>query len=170
MIPIQEMILIGPTQIEIEGRLYECRIGRGGVSNAKQEGDLKTPAGRLPLRYCYFRPDRVKEPASDLKLVGLTPADGWCDDPADPNYNQPVTLPYAARHEKLWREDPIYDLVIPLGYNDAPVEPGKGSAIFLHLMREDGAGTEGCIALKREDLLALLPRLAPDTVLVVPSF
>ena len=67
------------------------------------------------------------------------------------------------RHEKLWRDDDVYDLVIPIGYNDAPVISGKGSAIFLHVARNNYEPTEGCIALKIEDLLELLPLLSPQT-------
>ena len=81
---------------------------------------------------------------------------GWCDDPADPFYNRPILTPYRASHEKLWREDHVYDLIVPLGYNDHPVIPGKGSAIFLHVARQDYAPTEGCVACALPDLLALL--------------
>jgi L,D-peptidoglycan transpeptidase YkuD (ErfK/YbiS/YcfS/YnhG family) len=36
------------------------------------------------------------------------------------------------------------------------VERGRGSAIFLHLAREDGRPTEGCVALAPRDLNAVL--------------
>ena len=90
---------------------------------------------------------------------------GWCDDPAHPDYNRQVVLPFAASHEELWREDQIYDLVVVLGYNDDPVIPGKGSAIFLHLAREDFSPTEGCVACARTDLLDLLRTAKPGDAL-----
>lgn len=153
-----------------DGVEYECRIGRAGVSANKCEGDLTTPIGRFPMRWCYWRPDKLAEaPKTQLPLLEITPDDGWCDDPQDPLYNQPVVLPFEPSHEKLFRDDDVYDLVIPLGYNDDPAKPGKGSAIFMHLMRSDGVGTEGCVALKREDLLALLPRFSIHTHVVVES-
>jgi L,D-peptidoglycan transpeptidase YkuD (ErfK/YbiS/YcfS/YnhG family) len=139
---------------------YPCTIGRGGVSANKEEGDLKTPIGSFALRCVYYRPDRMEKPESQLPIIALTTEDGWCDDPIHPMYNKPVKLPFDGSHEKLWRADHIYDLIIPLGYNDEEIEPGRGSAIFMHLMRADGAGTEGCIALKKEDLLELLPHLS----------
>ncbi len=169
MTPIAEIVVVSATEVSVAGALYPCRIGRAGVSATKREGDLATPAGSFPLRLCYYRPDRMDAPVTGLKTIALTPADGWCDDPADPRYNQHVTLPYPARHEKLWRDDGIYDLIIPLGYNDDPIVPGHGSAIFLHLMREDGVGTEGCLALKRAHLLELLPGLSATTRVVVPA-
>lgn len=151
-----------------DGRRYRCTIGRGGIRDDKREGDLATPRGSFHLRQCYWRPDRMAAPKTQLPLIALTPEHGWCDDPNHPDYNKPVTLPFPARHEKLWREDHIYDLIIPLGYNDGPIIPGHGSAIFLHLMRPDGVGTEGCIALKQADLLEILPRLSRATELLVP--
>ena len=88
--------------------------------------------------------------------------DGWCDDPADTEYNRLVRLPYPARAERLWRDDHIYDIVVVLGHNDSPPVPGMGSAIFLHIARPDYAPTEGCVAIDRADLEALLEIAQPD--------
>ena len=169
---IAEIHLRDATTLDIDGERYACTIGRGGIARPgeKCEGDLKTPSGVFALRTCYYRPDRMSQPHTQLPLIALTPAAGWCDDAAHPFYNQPVKLPFAGRHETLWRDDHVYDLIIPLGYNDgvdSPIIPGAGSAIFLHLMRDDGVGTEGCIAMKREDLLAVLPHLTTATRLRV---
>ena len=169
---ISELRLIDSEHLEVEGQRFPCRIGRQGVAglNAKREGDLKTPTGSFPLRCCYYRPDRMAAPVTQLPLIALTPEDGWCDDPAHPLYNQPVKLPFSGRHETLWREDHVYDVIIPLGYNDGvdgPVVAGGGSAIFLHLMHPDGVGTEGCVAVQMSPLLAWLPRLSAQTRLIV---
>lgn len=92
-----------------------------------------------------------------LPVIPLTPTDGWCDDPnASQNYNRLVTLPYTFSHEKLWREDYVYDLIVVVGYNDDPVMPNKGSAIFMHLARDGYTPTEGCVALAKKDLLEIL--------------
>jgi len=103
-----------------------------------------------------FGPDRAGAPATRLPTMPLEPDDGWCDAPEDPAYNQPVRLPYVASAEHLWREDRIYDVIVILGYNDDPVVPGAGSAIFLHLARPDYAPTAGCVALAPTDLAHLL--------------
>jgi L,D-peptidoglycan transpeptidase YkuD (ErfK/YbiS/YcfS/YnhG family) len=42
---------------------------------------------------------------------------GWSDDPKDPSYNTCVNLPYAFSHEKLWRDDDLYDLFITIDHN-----------------------------------------------------
>jgi L,D-peptidoglycan transpeptidase YkuD (ErfK/YbiS/YcfS/YnhG family) len=138
------------------GRAFRAALGRGGVATAKREGDHKTPAGSFLMRRLLYRPDRLARPGTRFPVEALTRDDGWCDAAEDPNYNRLVKLPYAGSHETLWREDGIYDLVVPLGYNDDPVVPGLGSAIFLHVARADWSGTEGCVALAEADLLTLL--------------
>lgn len=138
------------------GQRYRAALGKGGITVDKREGDGATPAGVLPLRRVLFRADRVKRPAASAPVALLAPADGWCDDNEDRAYNTMVRLPHAARHEALWRDDAIYDVIGVLGWNDAPVVRGRGSAIFLHLARADFAPTEGCVALEQRDLLAVL--------------
>jgi L,D-peptidoglycan transpeptidase YkuD (ErfK/YbiS/YcfS/YnhG family) len=167
MVPIAEIRLVGPGQIDIAGKRYACAVGKGGIGPDKREGDHKTPAGSFAMRGCYYRPDRLADLRTGLPLTALCPDDGWCDDPAHPSYNTPVKLPFAASHEVLWREDHCYDLIIPLGYNDHPVVPGKGSAIFLHCMHDSGRATEGCIAMRKEDLLAVLPRFDLRTMVTI---
>jgi L,D-peptidoglycan transpeptidase YkuD (ErfK/YbiS/YcfS/YnhG family) len=139
-----------------DGRRMRCALGRSGIRIAKREGDGATPAGTYALRQVLYRPDRVPPPPTLLPVRALRPSDGWCDAPADAAYNRPVQLPYPGRAEALWRADAIYDLVVVLGYNDDPVTPGLGSAIFLHLARTDFAATEGCIALAHDDLASVI--------------
>jgi|SRR5579863_164185 len=148
-------------------RALRAALGRAGVTTAKREGDHRTPAGSFPMRQLLYRPDRLTPPGTRLPRRALTPRDGWCDAPDDPRYNQLVELPYPASHEALWRDDEIYDLIIPLGYNDDPVVPGRGSAIFLHVARPDWSGTEGCVALARADLLAVLAEADSGSRVVV---
>ena len=133
----------------------------------KREGDGGTPVGTFALRRLLYRPDRAAAPATRLPVQALTPADGWCDDPDDRAYNRPVTLPFAASHEKMWREDNIYDVVVVLGHNDDPPVAGRGSAIFLHVARPDYRPTEGCVALALDDLLRVLADCGPETRLTV---
>ncbi len=121
-----------------------------------------TPAGRFVFRRALYRADRLAAaPATALPRAALTPEDGWCDDPADPAYNQPVSLPYGARHERLWREDRLYDVIVVLGQNDAPVAPGLGSGIFLHVAAPGFTSTKGCVALALNDLLRVLEDAVP---------
>ena len=120
-----------------------------------------TPLGSWQIRAILLRRDRVAPPALQLPWRWLRPADGWSHDPADPAYNRPVRHPHPFSAERLWRDDGLYDAIVTLGYNDEPAVPGLGSAIFLHAWN-DGQPTEGCVAIARDDLLALLPLIAPD--------
>lgn len=147
-------------------------MGRTGICAAveKREGDGRSPAGLWPLRRVLWRPDRLARPRTGLSVAPIGPDDGWCDDPASPDYNRPVTLPHGARAERLWRDDHLYDLVVVLGHNDEPVVPGAGSAIFLHIASPDLRPTEGCVALGRDALTALLERATPgDSIAIEPS-
>lgn len=139
------------------GRTTRCALGRGGVieADAKREGDGCSPLGAWPIRRLLYREDKGL-PATALPSAPIGRDDGWCDAPNDAAYNRPVTLPYPASAEAMWREDSVYDLVVVLGHNDDPVVAGAGSAIFLHLARDGYAPTEGCVALNRNDLEALL--------------
>ena len=138
-----------------------CAVGRAGIAQKTEEGDGVTPLGRFAVRRVLYRADRLSRPKTALQVRMIMPGDGWCDAPSDRRYNQPVTLPYDASAEKMWREDSLYDVVAVLGFNDAPVVPGKGSALFLHVARADYAPTQGCVALALPDLLAALAQLAP---------
>jgi len=140
------------------GLVLRCALGKGGIRHPaeKHEGDGATPMARMPLRRVLFRADRGPPPRCAVPVEPIALDDGWCDDPAHRSYNRPVRLPFDASHEKLWREDHVYDVIGVLGWNDDPVERGRGSAIFLHLAREDYRPTEGCIALDPRDLRRVL--------------
>jgi L,D-peptidoglycan transpeptidase YkuD (ErfK/YbiS/YcfS/YnhG family) len=142
-------------------------VGRAGVKDGKHEGDGATPAGSYPLVSVLYRPDRLTAPTSHLPVHPIAPTEGWVDDPADANYNRLVSLPYPASAEQMWREDDLYDALVVIGYNSDPVIPGAGSAIFLHIATPDFAPTAGCVAIKREVLLGLLPRLGPGSKITI---
>jgi L,D-peptidoglycan transpeptidase YkuD (ErfK/YbiS/YcfS/YnhG family) len=162
-----DRIIVSGGQLFFRGRVFRAATGKGGVWGSKREGDGITPAGKFHLRECWYRPDRMEKPKTILPLREIQKDDGWCDDPQSPHYNSHVKLPFAASHEELWREDHRYDLIIPISYNDEPVVPGAGSAIFMHVAHEEYQPTEGCIALSQSDLEVLLPHLNLETLLVV---
>ncbi len=150
-------------------RRWRCTVGAGGVREDKVEGDAATPAGTFPLRRIYFRNDRLVLPKVRLPARPINEHDGWCDDPRSSTYNRLVHIPNEWSHEKMWREDGRYDLVVVVGYNDDPPEGEWGSAIFLHVARADYAPTRGCVALARDDLLELVTLIGPETRLNVLS-
>lgn len=144
-----------------------CALGRSGIVTRKQEGDGATPRGRFELVNVYFRPDRGPRPATGLPVEPLAPDDGWCDDPGHRLYNRPVRLPFDAGHEKMWRDDRLYDVVVVLDCNLFPAVRGKGSAIFFHIAREDYSPTEGCVAVAPGHMRLLLAHVRPGDVMKI---
>ncbi len=143
-------------RVTLDRQQWRAALGRGGVRADKMEGDGATPRALLPLRRVLYRADRGPAPRTVVPIEPIAPTDGWCDDLAHRDYNRAVTLPHDGRHEALWRDDGVYDIVGVLGWNDAPTVRNRGSAIFLHVARPDYAPTEGCVALAVADLRALL--------------
>jgi len=157
------MIIVNTSSriVQFGDKIHPCRIGRqGAIANIEgKEGDEKTPLGHYSLRFGLYRADRLPVPKSHLTFRPLRQDDGWCDDPRNDAYNRFIRLPYAASHEKLWREDGAYDVILVMSHNDNPPEPGLGSAVFIHIAQYDNRETLGCIALAPEVMIKLLPHL-----------
>lgn len=171
-----DIVVVDEQTLRCGDQTYRCAIGQAGFAQPhdKREGDLKTPRGIYPLRACYYRADKVDRPQTDLPLVEIRPDMGWCDDLAHSRYNQlvrvPAPLPSSPRkqerafsYENMWREDDCYDLVVTIGYNDHPIISGMGSAIFMHVVKPDFSGTEGCVALSKADVQEILRVLSSDS-------
>lgn len=147
--------------LRLGGLRLPVALGKGGLRALKREGDGATPRGVWPLRQVLYRADRRFPPRTRLPVRPIARDEGWCDDPADRNYNRRVQHPYPASAEHLIRSDALYDVVVVLACNERPRLRGRGSAIFLHLARAGYAPTEGCLALSRRDLDLVLSRLGP---------
>lgn len=148
------------------GKQYRCALGRGGVKEGKVEGDGATPAGCFPIRKIFYRADIVGMQPFLISAQPIQKGEGWCDDPNDARYNTYIATSYEG-NEFFFRNDAVYDIIAVIGYNDAPPIRGKGSAIFMHVAREDYSKTEGCIALSRKDLLEILSTCTEKTVVCV---
>ena len=152
--------------LSFRGLECRCSIGKGKITENKVEGDLCTPAGKWPLRRVFYREDRLEQPETVLQTIGISKNMGWSDDPCDDRgYNTLIKTPYPYSHEKLWRSDSAYNIIVEMGYNDDPPTIGKGSAIFMHIARSNFDPTAGCIALKKSDLLSLLSLVGHGDVL-----
>lgn len=158
-------LVLTPRGLRFQGRTYPCTIGKSGLTARKREGDGATPVGTHRIVGMLYRPDRLTRPTDWALPIG--PGDLWSDDVEDPDYNMMVRAPYAARHEKLRRADPLYDLVILTDWNWPYAVKGRGSAIFLHQYRRPGYPTEGCIALSRIDLHRVARRITYRSRLIV---
>ncbi len=152
--------------MNVAGTVFRCALGRGGITAGKREGDGGTPLARMALLGGYVR-GRTFPRASSLPLSSIGPALGWCEVPDDRNYNRPVRMPYRASHERMLREDGLYDACIVLDWNIRPRRRGRGSAIFFHLARPGYTPTQGCVAVSRRTMARLLPLLSRRAALQV---
>ena len=148
-------------------RHFPCALGRSGLTHMKREGDGATPVGRFHILQGYYRGDNTRICASGIEFERITLDQGWCDAPGDRNYNRSVKLPYPATHEKMWREDNLYDFCLVLDQNYSKRMRGLGSAIFFHLATDDYRSTEGCVAIKLSDMRWLLSQIGTDTKLII---
>ena len=135
--------------------IFRCSIGKKGIKQKKIEGDYCTPKGTFSLKTLYYRPDRIQKPKTKIITKIITKKMGWCNDPKSKKYNSLININKKIKHEKMYRKDYKYDIIIIIDYNLKKPIPYKGSAIFIHLTN-NYKSTAGCIALKKEDLLILL--------------
>ncbi len=149
--------------LKVDEFSFKCAVGKNGISKNKIEGDKKTPVGTFKIEKLYYRSDRIKNLVSKLSKVKIKKTMGWCDDVQDKQkYNKLIKIKKRINHEKLYRSDHKYDLLIPIKYNFSKRILGKGSCIFIHLT-DDYKPTEGCIALKIKDFLIMLKLIDKKT-------
>ena len=142
---------------------FRCALGKNGIKKKVKEGDFITPKGKYKLIKIYYRADRIKKINSPLKKIKIKKNMGWCDDVNSKYYNKQIKINDKISHEKLYRNDNVYDIIVVLNYNLNPIIKGKGSAIFLHVAKKNYRKTQGCIALKRNELLNLVSKIRKNT-------
>ena len=142
---------------------FRCALGEAGIKKKKKEGDNVTPKGIFNIIKMYYRPDKIKNITTDVKKIKIKKNMGWCDDSRSDSYNQQIKLPNKFGHEKLFRNDNLYDLILVLNYNINPTIKYKGSAIFIHIAKNSYKKTRGCIALKKEHLIELISKIKTNT-------
>jgi L,D-peptidoglycan transpeptidase YkuD (ErfK/YbiS/YcfS/YnhG family) len=162
------MIIINNSRyLKYKNLKFRCALGKNGIKIKKREGDNITPKGSYKIVKVYYRKDRIKKITSKFKLIEITKIMGWCNDIKSKKYNQLIKLPTKYRHEKLYRKDNIYDLILVLTYNMKPIIKNKGSAIFIHIARKNYESTAGCIALKKADLIILTKKIKKNTKIII---
>ena len=141
--------------LNIDEFTFKCSIGKNGLRLKKKEGDLCTPKGLYSLKKIFYRGDRIKNINTTIRKTKIKKQMGWCNDPLHKKYNSLINIKDKIKHEKMFRKDNKYDLLIVLDYNLKKPIPFKGSAIFIHLTK-DYKPTAGCIALSKSDMQILL--------------
>jgi L,D-peptidoglycan transpeptidase YkuD (ErfK/YbiS/YcfS/YnhG family) len=153
--------------LTVGGHTMPVALGRGGIRANKREGDGGTPKGTFRPRQLWWRADRHPRPSTFLPVRAIGPEDAWCEDVSSRHYNQPLRLNSKQSGDRLRREDHLYDFIIEIDHNTKPRIAGRGSAVFLHLARNDFSPTAGCVSMTRGAMLRLLKRLGPETKIVI---
>ena len=141
---------------------FKCSVGKKGISSNKKEGDLKTPRGVFSLGALFYRRDKFTTVFTKLKKIPIKKNMGWCNDSKSKLYNKLINTNLKVSHEKMFREDSKYDLVVSINYNTRNIIQNKGSAIFIHLTK-NYKKTQGCVVLNKKDLLILLKLINKKT-------
>jgi len=158
------MIIIKKTgYLQYKNLKFRCALGKAGIKKKEKEGDNVTPKGIFKITSMYYRPDRIKNITTAVKKIKIKKNMGWCDDPDSHFYNQQISLPNKFGHEKLYRNDHLYDLILVINYNTNPIIKNKGSAIFIHIAKKNYKKTKGCIALKKKHLIELISKIKKNT-------
>ena len=156
-------ILINKKYLTYGQYKVKCAGGKRGIGFKKKEGDLITPIGEYKIKYILYRKDRIKKIQSELRKVTIKKDMGWCDDPKSKSYNKLINLPFNYNYEKLFKRENVYDVILVLDYNMRPIKKNKGSAIFIHVAKKNYNKTQGCIAIKKKELLKIAKEIKTNT-------
>jgi L,D-peptidoglycan transpeptidase YkuD (ErfK/YbiS/YcfS/YnhG family) len=150
---------------------WRARVGRNGLSAHHREGDGTTPTGAYGIGPVVYGVD--PDPGVRLRYHRLVCGDWWNEDARSATYNTFRHVACGTRplfgggSEPLWRITPAYRLFALIQYNVAPVVPGRGSAIFLHV--DTGRATNGCVSLPLSELRSLLVQLRPGATISIQT-
>ena len=160
-------ILINKKYLTYNRYKAKCALGKRGIGYKKKEGDLITQKDQYRIKYLLYRRDRIKKIKTKLTRLSINKNMGWCNDSKSKNYNQLVKLPFKFNHEKLYRRDNIYDLILVLNFNMNPIKKNKGSAIFIHIAKKKYNKTEGCVAINKKMFLRIITKITRKTLVKI---
>jgi len=150
---------------------WRARVGFRGLSARHREGDGTTPLGTYAIGRVLYGLD--PDPGVHLRYHRLVCGDWWDEDSRSPTYNRfrhvacGAAPPFAGGSEALWRATVAYRLFAVVQYNAAPVVPGRGSGIFLHV--DTGHATNGCVSVAKPLLRRLLQALRPGATISISA-
>ena len=160
-------IFIKKNYLIFQNYKVKCAIGKRGINIKKKEGDLITPKGTFKIKKLLYRRDKIGAINTNLKKAVIKKNMGWCNDIKSKDYNKLISFPFKFTAEKLYRKDNIYDLILVLNYNMNPIRKGKGSAIFIHVAKNNYRTTEGCVALKKNILKKIINKLDKNIKVII---
>ena len=160
-------IYVSKKYLTYQNNKVKCAIGKRGIGKKQKEGDQITPRGTFRIKNILYRKDKINYLRSVIKKIPIKKNMGWCDDPKSKDYNKLVKLPFDYKSEKLYRSNNIYDIILVLSFNMRPVKKNKGSAIFVHITNNKYSPTQGCIAIKKKELIKLVKLINKKTKIII---
>ncbi len=166
------------TKLFFKNNIINCQIGKRGfnLNYKKKEGDFTTPKGKWNIERLFYRRDKIpflKTHKSFRKKIYIISKNCcWCDDIFHKKYNKHIKIrdlnvKNKIKHEALWREDDVYDIIFVLNYNTRPIIKGKGSAIFMHCSFKNYRSTRGCVAIEKKFLKYISNLINKNTILKI---
>ncbi len=160
-------IYISKKYLTYQNNKVKCAIGKKGIGRKQKEGDQITPRGTFRVKDILYRKDKINYLRSVIKKTQIKKNMGWCDDPKSKDYNKLIKYPFNYKSEKLYRSNNIYDIILVLDFNINPIKKNKGSAIFIHISNNKYSPTQGCIAIKKKELLKLIKFIDKKTKIFI---
>lgn len=140
------------------------RVGSKGFAapGAKREGDRRSPTGIFTLGTGFG----ARNPGSRLGYLTLTPRQCWGSTVGSTRYNRPYLGSCPAPDERMFSAvKGAYRQGIVVNYNTAPIVPGRGSAIFVHV--RTASATSGCLALPEAAVIRLMRTNRPGDLIIM---
>ena len=160
-------IYVSKKYLTYQNNKVKCAIGKRGIGRKQKEGDQITPRGTFRVKNILYRKDKINYFKSVIKKTPIKKNMGWCDDPKSKDYNKLIKYPFNYKSEKLYRSNNIYDIILVLDFNMHPIKKNKGSAIFIHISNNKYNPTQGCIAIKKKELLKLIKFIDKKTKIFI---
>ena len=160
-------IYVSKKYLTYQNNKVKCAIGKKGIGKKQKEGDQITPRGTFRVKNILYRKDKINYFRSVIKKTPIKKNMGWCDDPKSKDYNKLIKYPFNYKSEKLYRSNNIYDIILVLDFNMHPIKKNKGSAIFIHISNNKYSPTQGCIAIKKKELLKLIKFIDKKTKIFI---
>ena len=160
-------IYVSKKYLTYQNNKVKCAIGKRGIGKKQKEGDQITPRGTFKIKNILYRKDKINYIRSVIKKTPIKKNMGWCDDPKSKDYNKLIKYPFNYKSEKLYRPKNIYDIILVLDFNMRPIKKNKGSAIFIHISNNKYSPTQGCIAIKKKELLKLIKFIDKKTKIFI---
>ena len=160
-------IYVSKKYLTYQNNKVKCAIGKRGIGKKQKEGDQITPRGTFKIKNILYRKDKINYIRSVIKKTPIKKNMGWCDDPKSKDYNKLIKYPFNYKSEKLYRSKNIYDIILVLDFNMRPIKKNKGSAIFIHISNNKYSPTQGCIAIKKKELLKMIEFIDKKTKIII---